>query len=173
MINQKVRDAMNEQIKHELESFYVYLSMAAWFHRENLDGMAHWMRCQAHEEMEHAMKFVDHINDRDGKVTLLDLKQEKTEWSSPAEVFGDALKHEQFITGKINDLMKLARQEGDYASETLLTWFVGEQIEEEANASRILAQVKMVGDSKQGLLMLDRGVGQRPFPGGSPLKSEG
>jgi ferritin len=70
MIGEKIRNAMNEQIKHEMESFYIYLSMTAYFHAQNLDGMAHWMRCQAHEEMIHAMKFYDHILDRGGLVTL-------------------------------------------------------------------------------------------------------
>ena len=70
MIGKKLRDAMNEQVKNELESYYIYLSMAAYFHSTNLDGMAHWMRCQAHEEMVHAMKFFDHILERGGKVTL-------------------------------------------------------------------------------------------------------
>ena len=104
MIGKKLRDAMNEQIKHELESYYIYLSMAAYFHSENLDGMAHWMRVQCHEEQVHAMKFFDHIIDRGGQVELLDLKQIKTKWSSPLEAWKDAYEHEKFVTGKINSV---------------------------------------------------------------------
>ncbi len=136
MIGKKMRDLMNEQIKNELESYYIYLSMVAYFHSQNLDGMAHWMRCQAHEEMIHAMKFYDHIIDRGGTVELLNLKQLKTKWKSPLEAWQDTLEHEKFITAKIHDLVKLSRKENDIASDTLLNWFSKEQIEEESNAEK-------------------------------------
>jgi ferritin len=169
MIGDRLLQAINDQIKNELESYYIYHSMAAYFHSISLDGMAHWMRCQAHEEMTHAMKFFDHIIDRGGKVLLQDLKQIKTDWSSPAEAFSDAYKHEQFISGKINELTTIAREERDYASEPILAWFSDEQIEEEANSSKIADELEMVGGDKSALLMLDRELGNRPFPPGSPL----
>jgi ferritin len=169
MINPKVEKIMNEQIKHEMESFYIYMSMAAYFHAENLDGMAHWMRSQAHEEMVHAMKFFDHINDRGGTVKLMDLKQLKTEWSSPLEAWEDAYEHEQFISGKINEIMSVVREEKDYPAEPLADWFVNEQIEEEANSSKIAAEMKRIENSKGGLFMMDRELGNRPFPAGSAL----
>ena len=169
MIGDRLSKAMNDQIKHELESYYIYLSMAAYFHSISLDGMAHWMRCQAHEEMVHAMKFFDHIIDRGGQVTLQDLKQLKTQWSSPAEAFKDAYAHEQFITGKINDLTTISREEKDYASEPMLAWFAEEQIEEEASAGKISDELAMVAEDKRGLLMLDRELGARAFPAGSAL----
>jgi ferritin len=169
MISKKVHQAMNEQIRHELESYYIYLSMVAYFHAQNLDGMAHWMRCQAHEEMIHAMKFMDHILDRGGAVKLQDLKQIKTAWKSAEEVWQDTLAHEQFITGKIHGIVKTARAEGDYASDTLLNWFTKEQLEEEATAEKILRQIEMIGHTKEGLFMLDKELGARIFPAGSPL----
>jgi ferritin len=169
MIGKKLNDAMNEQIKNELESYYIYLSMAAWLHAKALDGMGHWMRVQAHEEMLHAMKFFNHLIDRGGKVALKDLKQLKTQWKSPVEVFQDALEHEKFISKKINDLMSIARQEKEYASEPLLAWFTDEQIEEESNANKITEQLEMVGADKSGLLMLDRELAARAYPPGSPL----
>jgi len=169
MIPDSVNDAMNEQIKNELESYYIYLSMAAYFHSISLDGMAHWMRAQAHEEMIHAMKFMDTIIDRGGKVKLLDLKQLKTEWSSPLEAWEDAYKHEQFISSKINDLTTISREQKDYPSEPMLAWFAAEQIEEEATSGKIADEVAMVGDAKAGLILLDRELGARPFPAGSPL----
>jgi ferritin len=169
MIGERLAKAMNDQIKHELESYYIYLSIAAWFHDRNLDGMAHWMRTQAHEEMIHAMKFYDHILDRGGNVILQDLRQLKTEWASVAEAWNDAYEHEQFISGKINDLITVAREEKDYASEPLLAWFADEQVEEEATSSKVAAEVEMVGQDKTGLLMLDRELGQRAFPAGSPM----
>ena len=169
MIGERLNAAINDQIKNELESYYIYLSMAAYFHSNSLDGMGHWMRAQAHEEMIHAMKFVEHLIDRGGKVVFQDLKQLKTEWNSPLEAFQDALEHEKFISGKINDLTTIAREERDYAAEPLLAWFTDEQIEEEATAGKITDELEMIGDDKSALLMLDRELGSRPYPAGSPL----
>ena len=169
MIGERLNNAINEQIKNELESYYIYLSMAAWLHTRSLDGMGHWMRCQAHEEMIHAMKFYNYVIDRGGEVVLQDLKQLKTRWSSPLEVFKDAYEHEKFITGKINELTTIAREEKDYASEPILAWFSTEQIEEEVNSSKVVDELEMVGEDKSGLLMLDRELGTRAYPPGSPL----
>ena len=169
MIGKRLNDAINDQIKNELESYYIYLSMAAWLHSSSLDGMGHYMRCQAHEEMIHAMKLFNHVIDRGGEIVLQDLKQLKTQWSSPLEVFQDAYEHEKFITGKINDLTTIAREERDYASEPILAWFTDEQIEEEATASKVTEELGMVGEDKSGLLMLDRELGARPYPPGTPL----
>ena len=173
MMSDRLLKAMNEQVKNELESYYIYLSMAAYFHDSSLDGMAHWMRCQAHEEMVHAMKFFDHIIDRGGQVMLQDLAQLKTEWSSPAEAFQDAYNHEQFITGKISELTAIAREEKEFTSEPLLSWFLDEQVEEEATSGKVAAEIEMVGNDKSALLMLDRELGSRAYPAGSPLESTG
>jgi ferritin len=143
--------------------------MAAYLHSKSLDGMGHWMRAQAHEEMIHAMKFIEHLIDRDGKVVLQDLKQLKTEWSSPLEVFQDAFEHEKFISSKINDLTTIAREEKDYASEPILAWFTDEQIEEEASTGKIADELEMIGEDKSALLMLDRELGARTYPAGSPF----
>ena len=169
MIPKRVRDEMNEQIRHELESYYIYLSMVAWFHAHNLDGMAHWMRVQAHEEMIHAMKFFDHIIERGGTVELLGLKQLKTEWGSPLEAWKDAYAHEQFVSDRVRTITKVVREEMDYTAEPLCAWFNNEQIEEESNTSKAVANLEMVGDNRQGLLMLDREMGARVFPPGSPF----
>ena len=169
MIPPRLNQAINEQIRSELESAYLYLSMAAYFHSLSLDGMALWMRCQAHEETIHAMKFIDHLVDRNSQVTLANLAQIKTEWSSPLEAWQDAYKHEQFITSKINDLTSIAREEKDYPSEPILAWFSAEQIEEEATSSKIAGDMEMVGSDKTGLLMLDRELGSRAFHAGSPF----
>ncbi|HOW56513.1 MAG TPA: ferritin [Smithellaceae bacterium] len=169
MMGEKIKKHMNEQIKYELESFYIYLSMVAYFHLQNLDGMAHWLRCQAHEEMIHAMKFFDHIIDRDATVTLLDVKQLKTTWNNLLEPWQDAYEHEKFITGKINYLTKISREENDYTSEPLLAWFLNEQIEEEKNTGKIARELAMVESSPEGILLLDRELATRLFTAGSPL----
>ena len=163
MINEKMQQAMNEQIKHEFYSAYLYLSMAAYFHRIGLDGMAQWMRVQAMEEEVHAMKFYDHIRDRDGMIQLLAVDGPQAEWASPIEAWKAAYAHERLITGKINGLMKLANEVGDYASLPLLNWFVNEQIEEEASTAKPVQELELIGGKGDGLLMLDREMGTRTF----------
>ena len=161
MFSQKIRDAMNDQIQRELESAYIYLSMAAYFESSNLAGFAHWMKAQAQEEQTHAMKFFDFIYDRGGRVMLQAIPQPPADFVSPLDVFEKALAHEQKITGHINDLYALAVQEKDYASQTFLQWFVDEQVEEEKSAGEIVETLKMVGDKGQALYMLDRQLAQR------------
>lgn len=161
MISEKMQKALNDQIQAEMFSSYLYLSMSACFHGANMDGMAHWMSVQSREEYGHAMKIFGYIIERGGKVELQAIEKPQTDWASPLEGFKAAYKHEQYITGRINDLVKLAYDEGDTASIFFLQWFVTEQVEEEANASKIVAMLEMIGESKNGLFMADRQLGQR------------
>ena len=161
MLSSAVQDAMNQQVNAELYSAYLYLSMAADFEEANLRGMAHWMQVQAKEEAGHALKFFKYIADRGGRVTLASIAAPPTKWESPLAVFEQVYKHECHVTSLINKLVELAGAEKDHASAVFLQWFINEQVEEEANASEILHQLKMVGDSKQGLFMLDRHLAQR------------
>jgi ferritin len=161
MLSAKLQDAFNKQINAELFSSYLYLSMSACFEAMDLKGMAHWLRVQAGEENQHAMRIFDFLNDRSARVTLTAIEAPKAEWKSPLEAFEDAYKHEMKISGMINDLMNLAALERDGASHDFLEWFVREQVEEEAAAQLIVAQLKLVGDSGVGLYMLDQQLGQR------------
>lgn len=161
-MNEKIVEAFNEQLNAELYSSYLYLSMANYFAAENLDGMTAWMRVQTDEESIHAMKFLDHINDRGGRVVLKQIDGPKIEWSSPLEAFEDAYKHECLISSKINALVDLANQERDHAASTFLQWFVTEQIEEEATALAIVEKLRKVGDNPVGLFMIDEQLAQRP-----------
>jgi ferritin len=161
MIGKKIQDAFNEQIKHKLESYYLYLSMAAYFYSIELDGMAHWMKIQAGEEQGHAMRFFDHLKERNGRIELPALNQPKDEWASPLEVFQEAYQHEQFITGKINNLVKLAIIESDNLTAKLLQWFVTEQVAAEASISKIVHTIKKLDSCGSGLEMLDQELGAR------------
>ena len=161
MLNPKVQDALNKQISAELFSSYLYLSMAAYFEAEDLKGMAHWMRIQAGEENAHALRIFDFVNDRSGRVTLTQIEAPKTQWKSPLEAFEEAYKHEQKITGLISDLMNLVAVERDGAGHDFLEWFCREQVEEEAAAQLIVAQLKRVGDNGVGLYLLDQELGKR------------
>ena len=120
MINNKVQDAINEQIKNELYSAYLYLAMSAHFEAASLPGFAKWTRMQADEEMEHAMKFFDYINERGGRVTLLAIDQPPAEYGEPVEVFEMVLAHEQKVTGLIHQLYEIALEEKDYAAQVML-----------------------------------------------------
>ncbi len=161
MISQNIQEAFNKQINAELYSSYLYLSMAACFESLNLPGFANWMKVQAREENEHAMKLFEHIVQRGGEVELESIDKPKVKWESAVEAIEDALNHEKKVTGMINDLVDLAAKENDHAAGVLLQWFVSEQVEEEANADDLLQKLKMVGTSGAPLLMLDQQVGKR------------
>jgi ferritin len=161
MISEKMQEALNEQVNAELYSSYLYLSMAAYFKGINLGGFARWMEAQALEELSHAMKFYGFISERGAPVTLKPIKGPETRWDSPLAVFEHVYSHEQHVTGLINDLVNLAIEEKDHATNNFLQWFVGEQVEEEASADEVLQKLKLMEDAKGGLFMLDRELGQR------------
>ncbi len=161
MLSKKIEKAFNDQLNAELNSAYVYLAMAAYFEEKNLTGFAHWMKVQAREEVDHAMKFFGYINSRGGRVQLAKIDSPKSDWPSPLDGFKTALDHEQMITGRINDLVALANKESDHASHQFLMWFVSEQVEEEDSVGRVVERLKLVGDSPNGLLMMDHALGQR------------
>ena len=158
-----MQEAINSQINAEIYSSYLYLSMSAYFESINLSGFASWMRAQAQEEMVHAMKFYDYVNERGGRVILGPIEAPPSEWESAVSVFDATYKHEQKVTGLINDLVDLAIEEKDHATNNLLQWFVSEQVEEEASASGVLNKAKLTGDAPGGLFMLDQELGARVF----------
>jgi ferritin len=157
----KVEGALNEQIHAEFFSFYLYLSVSAYFTTEHLDGFAHWMRIQAQEEFGHAMKLFDYLNERGGKVKLAALDAPQVQWKSASDAVGAVLNHERHISERINDLVDLANSEKDHATTVVLHWYVNEQVEEESTADTLYHQVKMLEDSPHGLLMLDRELAGR------------
>jgi len=163
MISEKMQDAMNEQIKWELYSAYLYMAMSAHYLAENLMGFANWMRVQAQEELTHAVKFYDFINERGGRVELRAVGAPPKEWDSPLAVFQSAYDHECVVSRRIGDLVDLARGERDHASEIFLQWFVTEQVEEEASADEVVQELKRIQDNSSALFMLDRELGQRVF----------
>jgi ferritin len=161
MFSPVVQDKMNQQIMHEMYSAYMYLSMSAHCESANLPGFASWLRMQAEEEMEHAMKFYDFIHERNGKVVLFAIDQPPSEFGTPREIFEQVYAHEQKVTGLINSIYELSVKENDYPSQIFLHWFIEEQVEEESNSSQILETLKMIGDSANGLFMLDHQLGKR------------
>lgn len=160
-MNKKLLDEMNVQINKELYSGYLYLAMAAHFEEKNLPGFAHWMTIQAGEELEHAMKFFEFLNEVGGKVILEAIEKPDSEFGNPQEVFKQVLEHEQYVTSRIHLLYKLAVETDEFPTQMFLQWFVNEQVEEEKNATEILENLKLAGESGNSILMLDRALNQR------------
>ncbi len=169
MIAKKIEDALNQQVAAEFYSAYLYLSMSAFLESIDLPGFATWMRVQYQEEVSHAEKMFDHVIERDGRAAVRAWEAPPAEWKSVLDIFETAYAHEQKVTGLINDMVNLALSEKDHATYNFLQWFVNEQVEEEASAKAIVQQLKLLGDSKGGLFMIDRELGRRTFtpPAGS------
>ncbi len=161
MISKTMEKALNEQIREEVFSSYLYLSMHAWFANDNLDGMAHWMRVQANEEQNHAMKILDYLVERGGVVELQAIAAPKKAWASPLQAFKESLEHERHITSCIHRLLEAAMAEKDYGTANFLQWFVKEQVEEEGNVEPIVAVLEKVGDNLQGLYAMDHHLAKR------------
>lgn len=161
MISKTLEKALNDHMNEEMFSFYLYLSMSAYLEKQNMKGMAAWMRLQAEEEYSHAMKFFGYLNDRGAGVSLGAMKKPQAEWAGPIAVFEAALAHERHITKRIGALVDTARAENDHATEIFLHWFVTEQVEEEATLEPIIAQMQDTQASKGALYYLDRQLGKR------------
>ena len=166
MLTEKVQNALNDQFNAELYSSYLYLSMHAYFKSINLDGFANWMYQQAKEELVHAMKFYNFINQRGGRARTAAVAEPPSEWASPLAVFEETLSHEQKVTGLINDLVEVANEARDHATQIFLQWFVTEQVEEEESAGGVLEQMKLMKGHVGGLFMIDRELEKRTIPTG-------
>jgi ferritin len=162
-INKKVEDAINKQINAELYSAYLYLGMSARCTELNLKGMANWLYVQAQEEMTHAMKFYRFVLERGGHTVFPAIEGVRDNWKAPLEMFSAAYEHEQKVTAMINNIVDIAIAERDHATASMLNWFVDEQVEEEANSSEITEKLKLIGESKDGLFMLDKELATRVF----------
>ena len=163
MLSEKMQNSLNEQISKEIYSSYLYLAMSMYFAAEDFDGAASWMRIQALEELTHAEKFMNYVNERDGRVILEDIAKPESNWESPVTAFTAAYEHELFISASINELINIAREEKDFMSDNFLQWFVAEQVEEEASAKEVIRMFKLAGNGGGGLLMIDKELGSRVF----------
>ncbi len=169
MLNKEIEKALNEQVNVEMWSAYLYLSMAAYCHSIRLTGMGSWFEVQFKEEQDHAKVLFNYIIRRDGRVELEGLDTVPKEWKSVHDIFESTLKHEQDITARINNLVSLAKTKNDYATESLLQWFIDEQVEEEDNARDIIDKLDMIKDNGFGLYMLDKELAGRTYTQAAPL----
>lgn len=163
MINEKMEKAFNDQINKELYSEYLYLAMQAYFERLNLKGFVNWFTVQVQEEHAHALGMFDYVHERGGRVELEAIEKPETNWDSPLACFEQVLKHEEFVTSRINALMDVAEEVKDRAALSFLNWYLKEQVEEESNVGNVLATLRLIGDDKKALLMLDKELATRTF----------
>lgn len=163
MLSPKMEKALNDQINAEMFSAYLYLAMVAYFQEKNLAGFANWMTIQNQEETFHAMKFFRYVIERGGRVKLGPIETPQFEWASPLAAMEAAQKHEQYISGRINDLVNLAIKEKDHATASFLGWFVDEQVEEEDSVNTVVQKLRLLGTDGGGLFMMDRDMATRVF----------
>ena len=169
MLNEKIEKAINAQINAEMWSAHLYLSMASYCHSIGQTGMARWCEVQFKEEQDHAKIFFNFVIQRNGRVTLKAIDEVPTEWTSVLAVFESILTHEQKVTSMINNLFALTIEDNDYSTQSMLKWFIDEQVEEEENAQTIIDNLKMIKDNGLGLYMLDKELGARTYVQASPL----
>lgn len=160
-INKKVEEVLNKQVNAELWSAYLYLSMAAWSENKGFKGFANWMRVQFHEETSHAMKIFDYIMERSGEVKLQPIAAVETSWNSLLHMMEETYKHECKVTEMIHNCYEVALSDKDYATATMLQWFIEEQTEEESNALEIIDTLKITGENSGGVLYLDKKLASR------------
>lgn len=163
MLSKTMNKSLNEQVKWELYSGYLYLGMSAYFQEEGLPGFASWMRVQAQEELSHGVIFYNFILGRGGSIKLAGIDAPPAGYKNALEVIEATLEHERGVTARINRLVGQARKEEDFATEIFLQWFVSEQVEEEESVNAVLNRLKLVKSDGQGLLLLDRELGARVF----------
>lgn len=171
MLNKKVEEALNAQINAEMWSAYLYLSMAAYCHSIGQPGMASWFEVQFKEEQDHAKILFNYVNSRNGRVELRPIDAVPLEWNGVLDVFESTLAHEQKVTSLINDLYALTHEQNDFATQSMLKWFIDEQIEEEETAQTIIDNIRMIKDNGYGIYMLDKELGARTYTQASPLST--
>ena len=163
MQNEKMIRALNDQVNKEFFSAYFYLAMQSYFSSVNLDGFANYFRVQIQEERDHALGFFNYLNRIGGKVILAEIKEPKNDFSGPQEIFELALKHEQFITQSIYELMNISKEIKDHKTEIFLQWYITEQVEEEENMGRVLNKLKLIKGDGAGIFMIDSELAQRIY----------
>ena len=153
--------AINDQIKAEFDSAYIYLAMSSYFKNSGLDGMANWMKKQYNEEIEHAEKFVAYLYKRGARFIVPEISKPKEAYENALDAFKTAYAHEQYVTSRIYKLVDLAASEKDYATQSMLQWFVDEQMEEEENTSSIVDKLEALGSDKNHVYIIDKELAAR------------
>ena len=161
MISKKMNELLNGQLNFEFHSAYLYLGMANYAASLGLNGFSGWFKFQGQEELAHAIKFYEYIQQQGGDVVLGAVAAPSQKYTAAAQLFEESLKHERKVTKTIKGLAGAARKEDDYSTEAFLNWFLTEQVEEEAQLMDILQKLEIGGKTGNSLLILDGILGQR------------
>jgi ferritin len=161
MVSKKMADRINEQINKEMYSAYLYLAMSARMTEKGYKGIGNWLIVQFHEEMYHAMRFYNYLQDQGASVQLKAIAVPDFKETAVRELFQHVLEHEKGVTKSIHEIMAMAIEEKDYATQILDQWYVNEQIEEEKNATDILQAIDLAGNTPQGLYLINVELGKR------------
>ncbi len=156
MLKKKIEDICNRQVEREGYSSNLYLAMASWAETSGFAGIAEWLYAQADEEKGHMMRFIKYINERGGRAIIPAFKKPEAEYKGVEEMFNEVLKHEEFITASINEIVELTLSEKDYNTNNFLQWFVTEQVEEESSVMAILDKLRLIG--KHNMYQFDRDI---------------
>ena len=168
MLSQVMQDAINDQINAEFYSSYLYLAMSAYCQHHQFSGSARWLQLQSQEEYGHAMRLLNFLAARHGRITLQAIEQPPVDYDSVPAVFQQVLTHEQAVTASIDRLYELAFNEKAFSTMIETEWFVTEQVEEEKTSREIAHKMQMLKDDPASLLDLDRELGQRGAPTSPP-----
>ena len=163
MINERLQNEFNVQINKELYSKYLYLAMKTYFMEQNLMGFVNWFDVQVQEENAHAMGMFNYLNERGGKIELMPIEKPEFSGKTPLEIFEEVLKHEQYVTSRINTVYDVAEEVRDRAAMKFLNWYINEQVEEEASVDGVLSTLRLIGEDKNALLLLDKDLATRTF----------
>lgn len=172
MLNKRIEEALNAQINAEFWSAYLYLSMSTYFEAEGKSGFANWFRIQFKEEQAHAEILMNYVQDRGGRVELRAIEAVPTSWKSALDAFEATLAHENKVTTLLNNLYAIAEEEKDYATRSMLTWFIDEQVEEEKTAQGYIDNLRLIGDNGFGIYTLDKELGARTYNAPAPLANK-
>lgn len=164
MVTKRMEEALNQQINREFYSAYLYLSMSASCNALGMSGAEHWFRMQYDEEILHMSKMFDWLMQHGGQAKLTQIAQPLSDFTSLVAIFEESLSHEQSVTASINDLLDIAVEERDHATQVFLQWFITEQVEEEATVQDIVHKLRMAGENGAALMMIDDKLGGRPTP---------
>lgn len=163
MLDKKVVDLLNQQINKEFYSAYLYLDFSNFYYDKGLDGFGNWYKIQAQEERDHALLFIQYLQNNGESVILETIPKPDVTLDSAKTVLAEGLKHEQYVTGLIHAIYDAAYSVKDFRTMQFLDWFVKEQGEEENNADNLIKKYELFGDDPKSLYMLDSELGARVY----------
>lgn len=163
MLDKKVRDLLNNQINKEWYSAYLYLSFSNYYSEAGLDGFQNWYMVQAQEERDHALLFIQYLQNNGEKVVFEAVDKPEADFKDNMEPIQKGLEHERYVTGLIHTIYGAAKEVNDFRTTQFLDWFVKEQGEEEKTADDLVKKMELFGSDAKGLYMLNSELGGRTY----------